>query len=276
MQIAIVTDSTADIPANLAAHYAIRVIPAILVINGQSIQDGVDISRQAFYQQLPAFHSHPTTATPSPEQFTQIYKGLFQQGAQSILSIHIASELSGIFSTASLAAQAFGGKVRVIDSRSLSMGIGYQVLAAAQAAINYNTLENIIERLHNIRQRIRVIAMLDTLTYIHRSGRVSWTKARIGSLLNIKPFIEIKDGEVINLSNARTRQRGIAQIKKFVTAWGPLEQIAILHSNAGKDAKQLHFDITSSQSVDSIIVDITPTIGVHVGPNGLGIAALLL
>ncbi len=155
------------------------------------------------------------------------------------------------------------------------MGVGYQVLAAAQAATKNYSLEKIIATIQNICQRIRVIAMLDSLTYIHRSGRVSWTKARIGSLLNIKPFIEIKNGQVINLSNTRSRQRGIAKIIKIVTAWGPLEHIAILHSNAENDAKQLRLDITSMQPIAPMIVDITPTIGVHVGPNGLGIAAVL-
>lgn len=275
MQIAIVTDSTADIPQNLVKQFAIHVVPAIIAVEGRSLKDGVDISRHSFYQQLPSMTTQPTTATPSPEQFSRIYKKLFRQGAQTIISIHVAGELSGIFSTACLAAQTFDNNVHVIDSRSLSVGVGYQVLAAAQAAIKKTSLENIFQILSSIHQRIRVIAMLDTLTYIHRSGRVSWTKARIGSFLQIKPFIEIKEGKVINLSNSRTRQRGILQINKIVSSWGPLEKIAILHSNAKTDAIQLSQDIISTQSMAPIIVDITPAIGVHVGPNGLGIAAVL-
>lgn len=275
MRIAIVTDSTADIPPALAAQYAIRVIPAILVIEGQSLQDGIDISRQEFYQRLPTMQIHPTTATPSPERFTRVYQELFQQGAQAILSIHVASKLSGIYNTASLAAQAFGNSVRVIDSRSLSMGIGFQALAAAQAAAENIALDNIITSVEKISQRIRTIAMLDTLTYIQRSGRVSWAKARIGSLLQIKPFVEIKDGAVLNLSNTRTRERGIAQIKKYVASWGPIKRLAVLHSNAENDAKRLCADIASMLSETPMIVNITPVIGVHVGPNGLGIAAVL-
>ncbi|MEN8172614.1 MAG: DegV family protein [Chloroflexota bacterium] len=275
MQTAIVTDSTADIPPDLATEYAIRVIPAILVIEGESLIDGIDISRREFYQRLPTMRTHPTTATPSPEHFAQAYKELFEQGAEAILSIHVASKLSGIYNTAKLAAQDFGNRVRVIDSNSLSMGIGLQVLAAVEAAAKNNPIDKIIDRIDELQQRVRVVAMLDTLTYIHRSGRVSWAKARIGSLLKIKPIVNINHGEVENLANTRTRRRGIDELKKLVLRWGAIEDIAVLHSNAEADAEQLCADIESTLSIRPMMVDITPVIGIHVGPNGLGIAAIV-
>ncbi|MBM3143599.1 MAG: DegV family protein [Chloroflexi bacterium] len=275
MRIGIVTDSTADVPPEIVAQHQIEVIPAIIVMEGKSLVDGKDISRGEFYEKLPTLETLPTTAAPSSGAFHSAYERLFQEGAQAILSLHVASQLSGMYNTAKMAAQAFGERVHIFDSRSVSMGLGFQVIAAAEAVTQSLSVEKIIHHLQAVRDKIRVIAMLDTLENIRRSGRVSWLTARIGSLLNIKLFVEVLDGAVLNLGQARTRRKGIAHLEELIRKLGKLERLAILHSNAEADARQLLADLNLDLSTSPHIVNVTPVIGVHVGVNGLGIAAVL-
>lgn len=275
MKIGIVTDSTADIPAYLVQQYQLTVIPALIVMDNKSLTDGAEISRREFYERIPTLEKPATTATPSTGIFQEAYEKLLQQGAQGILSLHVASQLSGIYNTAKVAAQAFGERVQVFDSGSLSMGIGFQVLEAAKTATQAISIANLIEHLGNFQQKIRVLAMLDTLEYIHRSGRVSWATARLGALLRVKLFVEVSEGKVLNLGQARTRRKGIAQLINLAHKLGPLEELAILHSNAEADARQLLQKLAPNLKPPINVVNVTPVIGTHVGPNGLGIAAVL-
>lgn len=275
MRIGIVTDSTADIPPEFVKQHQIRVVPAIIVMDGKSFADGEDISRREFYERLPHLRTPATTATPSTGAFQEIYTKLFQEGAQAILSLHVASQLSGIFNTAKIAAQTFEKGIHVIDSGSLSMGIGFQVLTAAKAAAQGLSVEKILDHLQNFQQKIRVMAMLDTMEYIRRSGRVSWATARIGALLRVKLFVEVSEGKVLNMGQARTRFKGIEHFKTMIHKLGPLEELTILHSNAEADARKLLTDLALNLAHPIPIVNVTPVIGTHVGPNGLGIAAVL-
>jgi DegV family protein with EDD domain len=275
MRIAIVTDSTADIPVELAEKKHINIVPAILVFKGRSLADGIGITRQDFYEQLPTMEIPPTTATPSVGTFHKIYERLFQEGYQSIISIHVSSLLSGIYSTAHTAAQAFNERVVIFDSGQLSLGLGYQVLAAAEATAKGFSIDKILQEVEKVRQRVRVIAMLDTLEYVHRSGRVSWARARIGSLLRIKPFLEIKDGAVLSLGQARTRNKGIMHLIDLYNKIGVVEKLAILHTNAETDARQLLTRLNTTLPEPPLIVNVTTIVGTHVGPNGLGFAAVV-
>jgi DegV family protein with EDD domain len=216
----------------------------------------------------------PTTAAPSSGEFQQLYASLIEQGFDHILSIHCSSTLSGIYNAASIAAQAVGTRVQVIDSQSLTLGLGFQALAAAEAAVS-QSLESILNMLHGLRPRVHVIAMLDTLEYVRRSGRVSWARARIGNLLNLKAFIEVTEGKVLSLGEGRTRQKSIARLMELVRKLGPLERLAILHSNAENDARQMLSELNPQLPMEPLIVNVTTVIGVHVGPNGLGVAAVV-
>jgi DegV family protein with EDD domain len=275
MSTAIVTDSTADIPWELAASHHIKIVPAILIIDGKSVEDGTGITRKEFYERLPTLETPPTTATPSAGTFEKIYDELFCNGFQKIISIHVSSFLSGIFSTAQIAAKAFNNKVSVIDSKQLSLGIGFQVLAAAEAIASGLPLDKVLQEVESVRQRVRVIAMLDTLEYVRRSGRVSWARARIGSLLRIKPFLEVKNGQVYSLGQTRTRRRGINHLIGLYKKIGATEKLALLHTNAETDARQMILKLGQSFPEPPMIVNVTTIIGTHVGPNGLGIAAVV-
>lgn len=273
--IAIVTDSTSDIPDQLAEQFQISIVPNVIVIDGQSVLDGKDISREEYYKRLPTMKESPTTATSSSGMYQELYEQLFEKGADTILSIHAPRILSGIFGAASAAAQAFGDRVRVIDSGQVTLGLGYQVLAAAQSALQGASLDTILSLLESVRQRARVIAMLDTLEYVQRSGRVSWARARIGTLLHLKPFVEVRNGQVLSLGETRTRRRGIEHLRDLLYRLGPVEQLAILHTNAEDDARQFLSSLMMDVPPEPLVVNITTVIGTHTGPNGLGFATVI-
>ena len=274
MNIAIVTDSTADITPELAATHDIHVVPAILIIDGRNLEDGQGISREELYRQLPTMKSTPTTAVPSTGTFQHVYEDLIKKGADKILSIHVSSILSGMYSTALLAAKDYGNRVHVIDSCHVTLGLGYQVIAAAQAAKNGLGLSEIQKVIEQIRNHIHLVAMLDTLEFARRSGRISWARYSLSSLLQIKPFLGVEDGKVIRMGETRTRKKGIERLKHMLSELGPLEQLAVLHTNAEADA--IHFAEHFKASVENhpLIINVTSIIGVHVGPNGLGFVAV--
>jgi DegV family protein with EDD domain len=272
MKIAIVTDSTSDLPADLAEANQIEVVPNLVMIDGKSYKDGVEISRQEFYERLPGMK----TATASAGTYHELYERLLQKGAQAILSIHLASTLSGVFSTASSAAQAFGKRVHVLDSQQLSVGLGFQALAAAEAVAQGATLEAVLKLIENMHKRILVMALLDTLEYARRSGRVSWMKAQVGNLLNIKPFLGVRDGEVLRLGEARTRKNGLERLVDFARKLGKLERLAVLHTNAEEEAGRFLEILRPDLAAPAMIVYVTSVIGTHIGPNAVGFGAVAL
>ena len=275
MNTAIVTDSTADVPSELAKFFHIYVIPAILMLGDQSFEDGNGITREEFYLRLPQMKKLPTTGTPAIGTFENVYQRILNQGFHHIISIHVASTLSGIYNTAQMASKNFKGCVTVIDSESLSMGIGFQVIAAAEAAINNLPIDEILKIIETTRKNTKLFAMLDTLEYVHRSGRVGWTRARIGSMLRIKPFVEVSAGQVFNMGQARTRKKGIDHLKDILIKQGNLQRLAILHTNTEDDAHAFIKSLEIKIPPDPQIVNVTTVIGTHVGPNALGFAAVL-
>jgi DegV family protein with EDD domain len=274
MRIAIVTDGTSDIPTELAEKFNIHIVPNILVLDGQEYVDGQSISRQEFYERLPTMQTSPTTAAPSSGTYQDVYAQIFKRGFDKILSIHAPVKLSGIFAAAHLAAQEFKDRVEVIDSGQLSLGLGFQVLAAAEAAAKGASLERIQKLVESVGSRVKLVAMLDTLDQLRRSGRVSWARASLGSLLRIKLFIEVKKGEVLRLGQARTRSSGIDRLIEMLKKLGPLENLAMLHTNAEAEARAILESLSIPLSQPPLVINVTTIIGTHVGPNALGFAAV--
>lgn len=272
--ISIVTDSTADLPDNLIEEYQIQVIRNLIMIKGESLRDGLDISREEYYTRLPKLNPPPTTATASSEIYSQVYEQLFQQGAEFVLSIHAPARLSGIINAANIAAQAFGDRIRILDSGQVSLGLGFQILAAAEAIRQGAHLESVLALLEGMRARVRIVAMLDTLEYIRRSGRVSWARARLGNLLQIKPLIELKLGVVSSLGESRTRNKGIQRLKELLYKAGNIERLGILHTNAEQEAQRFLNELQLDLQTAPLTVNVTTVIGTHVGPNGLGFAVV--
>lgn len=274
MKIALVTDSTCDIPRDLVATHQIHVVPNILIIDGKSFEDNENYSRRDFYLQLPEMVSFPTTSTASVGTYQALYEQLLASGYDQVLSIHCSKELSGIFNAASTAAIALQGKVVVEDSRQLSLGLGFQVLEAADAISGGASLDSVLDHLNTVRERIRVVAMLDTLEFIHRSGRVSWARARLGGMLKMKPFLDVVDGNVFSMGQVRTRKKGISRLLELMHNPTPMYRFAVLHTNAEVDAYEILEQFAPDIPTEPLVVNVTTAIGAHVGPQGLGFAAL--
>jgi DegV family protein with EDD domain len=274
MKIGLVTDSTSDIPRNLVDLYGIEVVPAILNIGNTSFKDGEGMTREEYYELLPGLTSSPTTSAPSVGSFQTVYEELLSQGADQLISIHPPNNLSGIINAARLASESFGERVHVLDSGQLSLGLGFQALAAAEAIMRDAVFEEILNLVESVKQRVRVMALLDTMEYLRRSGRVSWAKAMVGGLLNLKPIIELRFGIVERSGQARTHKLGIQHLYENIQSWQPLERLAILHTNAEAAARQLIDSLDLKLETPILLVNITTVIGTHVGPNGLGFAAV--
>jgi DegV family protein with EDD domain len=276
MKLGIVTDSTSDLPKYLIDQYELEVVPSILIIEGKEYADGIGISREEFYRRLPSFQTQPTTAAPSIGDFSTRYDSLLTRGYGHILSIHAPGTLTTIINSARQAAQDFSEKITVIDGLSMSLGLGFQVIAAAEAA--EMGLQAALDAAESTRKRLQVFAAFDTLEYAKRSGRLPAAFATIGGLLNIKPFIELRNGEVKPSGVARTTKQANEKLMSLLLEGGPLERLAILHTGAEPRAKEFLNMVMqkASQSVprDILMVNVTTVIGTHIGPNALGFAAV--
>lgn len=277
MRTGIVTDSTSDLPPELVKRLGIVVVPALVILDGREYVDGVNLSRQEFYQRLPALRE-VSTAAPSIGEFQRAYRQLFEAGARQIVSIHVAASLSAICQVACMAAQEFAGRVEVVESGQLSFGLGLQVLAAAEAARRGESLEAIHQAIRSTRQRLWVKAVLDTMEYLRRSGRVSNVVARLGGAFHVRPLIELRDGMVKATGVVRTPSQAEAWLARDLRSLPRLERLAILHTGAEARAQRflerMRQELGDRWPEESWLINVTAVIGAHLGPNGLGYAAL--
>jgi len=271
----IVTDSTSDIPPDIARELQITVIPAHVIFGEESFDDGVTITREEFYRRLKTTKALPTTSTPSAGEFAEMY----QRVGSEIVSIHVSAHWSSLLNVARLGASLVPEvQVTFFDSGKLAMGLGWQVILAARAAQQGKSVAEIMQVLQDTKHRVRLFAALDTLEFLRRSGRVNALVARFGQLLSIKPIIEVGDGEVSMVDRVRTRHAAIERIKAMTYALGPLQSLAVLHTSNYDTARALadEFAMTVPHLREPIIVcEATTAVGTHVGPNGLGIAAIV-
>ena len=267
---------TCDIPIPVAQEFGISVVPVYINIGGQSYLDGIELTRAEFYDNLPGYRTPPTTSAPGIGSFIETYKRLAIEGASEIISIHAAGTLTTIINTARRAAQEFDGRILVVDSLSLSLGLGFQVLAAAES--EESEPEAALAAIESTRRRLRLFAALDSMEYLRRSGRVQNTIALLGSLLNVKPLIEVCDGDVKASGVVRTTRQANERMAAFLRSAGRLERLAILHTGAEARAREflnrIMSEISQSLPRDILMINATTVIGTHIGPNGLGFAAI--
>jgi DegV family protein with EDD domain len=273
--IKVVTESTADIPADLVERLGIEVVPSYVVFGTKTYRDGVDLSRTQFYERLASTREIPKTATPPPAVYEEAYRRLAREG-DGILSIHAAANLSSLYSVARVAAQDITSvKIAVVNSEQVSMGYGWMAVAAAEAAAQGATLPAILELVEDLKARSRVIAMLDTLDFVYRGGRVGWVEAMIGTLMRIKPLIGVQHGEIRLLERARTRARSLGRLIDRVEEFGPLDRAVVLHANDPEAAGQLADRLEQIQPAwDRLIAQAGATIASHTGPGAVGIACV--
>jgi DegV family protein with EDD domain len=270
--IKIVTDSTADIRPDLAPE--VTVIPCFVEFGTASYLDGVDITREQFYARLSGTRLMPKTAAPGVGVFEETFRQVAGR-ADEVIALHAAATLSSLVSTAKLAARAVAPeRISVFDSETVTMGLGWLCIAAARAARQGMSRENILKLLEEMKTRAHVFAALDTLEFLRRSGRVSWASAMMGQVLNIKPIVTVYRGVVNLMDRVRTRQRSIQRLVELATSLGPLDALAVLHTTAYDAAAQLARQLSHLAPPPIPVVEVTPVIGSHVGPNGLGLAAV--
>lgn len=275
MTVRIVTDSTCDLPAAVVNQYGIRVVPLYIHIGSQSYLDGIDITRDEFYRNLPDYPAQPTTAVPSPEKFRAIYDSLADEGASEILSIHISNSLSAILNVAQVAAQeTTSAAVTVIDSRQLSLGTGFLVETAARLAQAGLSAAEILVNLNDQILRTHVCAALDTLQFLRRSGRMNSVISTIGEMLQIKPLLKMYDGKP-STERVRTHKLALKRLVGLIQEYGPFEKIAFLQSNALDQANLLMQEVRDLiPDGDIWLEQINPVLGAHIGPGVIGFACI--
>lgn len=275
MPIAIVTDSTCDLPPQVIQELGIHVIPMFINIGDKGYLDGVDITRKDFYSNLPGYTTHPKTGTPGIDAFKEAYQSLVNSGFTEILSIHISETLSATVNVARKAAQGFGeAPVIVRDSGQLSLGTGFQVEQAARMAAEGRSLHEIETALEDLRARSFVAARLDTLEYLRRSGRMNAFIAGIGSLLQLKPILTMQNG-LPGSERIRTTHKAEARLVKMLEEHQPIEHFSLLHTNSPEQAQAFleHAAHLLPPQV-TYSMDITPVIGAHLGPGAVGYAII--
>lgn len=275
MAIKIVTDSTCDLPRSVIDEQNITVVPCYINFDDQSYLDGVELSRQEFYQRLLDSDSLPTTSAPGIETFEKAYRQLATQGTSGIISIHVAGSLSNIFNIAQLAAERIDKvPVTVIDSGQLTLGTGLLVLAGAEAAAAGGTMAAILALLQERACQVYSFAALDTVEYMRRSGRASLLQSGLATLLKIKPLIKMHKGE-LTLERVRTTNKALERLISLVSDLGPLDQLAVVHTHAPDKAKRLQRKAQHLFPAGKapFFVEVTPLIGAHVGPGAVGLVA---
>jgi DegV family protein with EDD domain len=272
--IKIVTDSTADLPAALVKELDITVVPEYLSFGDQVYRDQIDISEDEFYQKLVTGPIHPKTAQPTPQDFAGIYETL-SKTAKGIISIHLSSKLSGTYNSAVQGKNMIGpaADIEVIDSQSVSIAMGLTVIQAAKMARSGMGLKQITAALGQIMSDIHFLILFDTLKYLAKGGRIGKSRAFLGSLLNVKPLLMIKEGELVPSGQVRTRSKGTDQLVDFVKNAGEIEDLAVLYSTTPGDAQNLVERLSPLFPRDRVIISrLGSALGVHGGPGVLAVA----
>lgn len=275
MMVRVVTDSTADVPDDMVAALGITVVPSYVVFGSESYRDGVELTKPQFYEKLLTAQAVPVTAAPSPQVYEEAYRRLAGE-ADEIISIHAASRLSSLYSSATIGARGVSeATVAVVDSEQVTMGYGWMAVAAAKAAQQGATLEQIVALVEGMKPRSRVLAVLDTLEFVYRGGRVAWVQAMLGTLLRIKPIVEVRLGEVLLVERARTLERSLGRLTDRIRALGPLERAIVLHTNAPDLAQRIADQLqTIAPDWDPLIGQAGVTVASHTGPGAVGIACV--
>jgi DegV family protein with EDD domain len=275
-KITIMTDSTCDIPPELIERYQIAVVPLYVVWGDEELLDGQDIDNATFYARLPRDPVHPKTSQPTPTDFV---RAIEQLDADEVVVIALSAALSGTCDSALQASEIVDIPIHVLDSRSLSMGLGWQVLAAARERERGGDAGAMVAAAERIRDRLSLVLTVETLEYLHRGGRIGAVAKLLGSAVQLKPVLEVDHatGVLEVVSKIRTRKKALREIIeetfRRLDAAKPL-RAAVLHGAAEDDAQALAEEIKKrSDPLELVMTRITPVLGVHGGPGVVGIAA---
>jgi DegV family protein with EDD domain len=272
MTVGVVTDSCSDIPREEAKRLGITVVPAYLRFGDEVYRDGVDIDSDEFYRKLATSQVHPSTATPSPGDFAKVYEEAARE-TNEIVSIHVTKKHSAVHDAALLGKQIAEGKgcrIEVVDSRGVTMWQGLVAIAAAKAAKAGHSLHQVVNEAHETIKQLRALALLDTLKYVVKGGRLSNAIFVVESLLSVKVFLTLRDGEIRTAGLTRNRSKGLDRLREFIRSAVNIEDLAIVHSTTLDEAQTLA-DYAHSLFPNIVpgIVRLGPALGVHAGPGAM-------
>ena len=273
MAVRIVTDSTADLPTDLVRELDITVVPCNVHFGQETFLDGVELDADRFYERLATEAQLPTTSQPSPGAFLDVYRGLLEAGHQ-VVSIHLSSKLSATMDSALQAKGQLGdAPLEVVDSQQVSLALGLAVTAAARAVKDGASYEDALQVTHRALGQVQFFALLDTLEYLRRGGRIGKVRGFVGSLLRVRPMITAREGMVESLTNVRSRAQGIQHMLTIAEERTPLQQVAVMHSTTPQEADELAERVRSLVPGGNVIrARVGPVLGTHAGPGAIGIA----
>lgn len=275
MAVRIVTDSTADLPLELASQLHIAVVPLTVFFGDQAYLDEIELDNNGFYQKLAISKELPRTSQPAPAAFQETFQRLIDEGAEAILSIHLSSKLSGTYQSACTARDMLentrGVPIEILDSRSVSVGMNYAIQQAAHMAQEGKSLEEIKAYTENTLSRTSILAVLDTLEFVRRGGRIGGASAFLGNMLSFKPIVSLKDGEVVPVERPRTRNKAYARIAQLLAETGDIEYVAIAESN-DEVGQQLAEALKGVYAGEVPVYRLGAVLGTHTGPGTAAIA----
>ena len=274
-KVGIVTDSTADMPAGVIEKFGIKVVPLTVRFGTEQFLDKIELTIQQFYQKLETCTeiTHPATSQPSPEAFLAAIQEL---DTDQIICINIAENLSGTTQSARRPQERLPSHdIRVIDSQTTSLGLGFLVEEAAQMATQGKTLDEIEQEILRMVPKVRVFALLDTLKYLERGGRIGKASYWLGALLNFKPIIKVEKGEVLPVSRPRTRSKGMDELVRVFAAEGEMKRVGVIHAEAQKEALEVANMLSKHYRGEIPLAELGPVLGTHAGPGAIGICGIL-
>lgn len=275
MTIKVVTDSASDIPPEIAKELGITVVPVYIYFGDKAYKDGVDIGPDELYKRLVEGPIYPTTTQPMPTDFAKTYSEL-SKDADVIVSIHLPTKVSGTYNAALQGMEIVKSKceVHVVESFSVSVGLGIIATAAARVVKTGGNLAEVLEETKKAMSQTQIRALLDTLHYLLKGGRITKTKALVGTLLNVKPILTMREGEMVQVGMARSYAKGIERLFEFIKSYPNLQEVAIAHSTVPEEATALKKRIASIIDEERIQMSrIGAGLGVHGGPGTLLVAA---
>ena len=277
MVVKIVTDSTADIPKAMAQEMGIEVVPLKVRFGDEEFLDGVNLTPDEFYQRLSSSSALPVTSQPSVGEFVEAYRRV-GEGSDGIVSIHVSSLVSGTIQAATQAKEQAEVQcpIEIIDSFQASMGLGMLALAAARSAADGGDFESVAQTARDAVGKCECFALLDTLEYLEKGGRIGKARALMATLLKIKPMIILREGMVHELAKERTRKRAIARLGRVARDFAPIEELSIVYSGDPSSAATLADDLRDllPDGREPILAQFGPVIGTYTGPGALGIGLL--
>lgn len=277
MTIGIVTDSSCDLPAQWVEQTGAVIVPLSIRFGDEEFVDGVDLTAESFWSRLTTGGGLPETSAPSAGAFHEAFEGLAARGADGIVAVCLSSHLSATYQSAVIAAERFPDlAVRVIDSRTVSMALGLQVIAAAEKAKEGATLDEVVNATLQASASANLVAALDTLEFLRRGGRIGGAQALLANLLDVKPLITFVDGVVAPAGRVRTRSKARGSlVSRIAEVSDRLRSVAVIHGAASGVDELVDGVRQAAPGIEPIVAELGPVVGTHAGPGTVGVAYVL-